>query len=521
MNSATQGPLGPDLAAGVSISGLKDGEMLSGHVGDEAVLLVRRGTEYFAIGAACTHYGGPIAEGLLVGDTVRCPWHHACFDLRTGQPLRAPALDPLPCWRVEIKGELAVVSARLEPHAPIARSVRREPGSVVIVGGGAAGNAAAETLRREGFEGPITIFSADTELPCDRPNLSKDYLAGKAPEEWTLLRTPDFYESHRISVRLGSRVSRIDTASRQVILEDGSSHGYGALLLATGAIPVRLEVPGTDLPHVHYLRTLVDSRALAAAAAEARKAVVIGSGFIGLEVASSLRARGLDVTVIGREEIPMAGLLGPELGSHIRRLHERHAVKFHMGRAVTRIDESALLLDDGSRVEAELVVIGVGARPAITLAEDAGLKTDDGVMVDQFLQTSASDVYAAGDIARWPDPHSGEAIRIEHFAVAERQGQTAARNMLGMGEPFDAVPFFWTEQHGLALAYVGHAQGWDKLEVDGSIERDDCTLSFFKAGRKMAAVVINRDLEGLLAEVEFERLGERTNGRLQPEMAGQ
>lgn len=217
----------------------------------------------------------------------------------------------------------------------------------------------------------------------------------------------------------------------------------------------------------------------------------------------------------------MAGLLGPELGSHIRRLHERHAVKFHMGRAVTRIDESALLLDDGSRVEAELVVIGVGARPAITLAEDAGLKTDDGVMVDQFLQTSASDVYAAGDIARWPDPHSGEAIRIEHFAVAERQGQTAARNMLGMGEPFDAVPFFWTEQHGLALAYVGHAQGWDKLEVDGSIERDDCTLSFFKAGRKMAAVVINRDLEGLLAEVELERLGERTNGRLQPEMAGQ
>ncbi|MDV3256416.1 MAG: FAD-dependent oxidoreductase [Sphingomonas sp.] len=495
--------------------------MLSGHVGDEAVLLVRRGTEYFAIGAACTHYGGPIAEGLLVGDTVRCPWHHACFDLRTGQPLRAPALDPLPCWRVEIKGELAVVGARLAPHAPIARPVRREPGSVVIVGGGAAGNAAAETLRREGYEGPVTIFSADTELPCDRPNLSKDYLAGKAPEEWTLLRTPDFYESHRISVRLGSRVSRIDTASRQVILEDGSSHGYGALLLATGAIPVRLEVPGTDLPHVHYLRTLVDSRALAAAAIKARKAVVIGSGFIGLEVASSLRTRGLDVTVIGREAIPMAGLLGPELGSHIRKLHERHDVKFHMERAVTGIDESAVLLDDGSRIEAGLVVIGVGARPAISLAEDAGLETDDGVMVDQFLQTSASDVYAAGDIARWPDPHSGETIRIEHFAVAERQGQTAARNMLGMGEPFDAVPFFWTEQHGLALAYVGHSQGWDKLEVDGSIEREDCTLSFFKAGRKMAAVVINRDLEGLLAEVELERLVERTNGPLQPEMAGQ
>ncbi len=521
MSNATAGPVGPDLSAGVAKADLEDGGMLGGHVGDEAVLLVRRGAEYFAVGASCTHYGGPLAEGLLDGETVRCPWHHACFDLRTGEPLRAPALDPLPCWQVDIRGDRLFVTGRKSAEARASRPARREPESVRIVGGGAAGNAAAETLRREGYEGSITIFSADTELPCDRPNLSKDYLAGKAPEEWTLLRSPEFYDSKRISVRLNSRVSRVDTASRQVFLEDGSSQRYGALLLATGAGPVKLDVPGADLPHVHYLRTLDDSRALAAAAAKAAKAVVIGSGFIGLEVASSLRTRGLDVTVVGREEVPRAGVLGPELGSHLRRLHERHDVSFLMGRTVTAIDEASVQLDDGSRLEADLVIIGIGVHPETALAEAAGLDTDRGVMVDQFLQTSASDVYAAGDIARWPDSHSGEAIRIEHFVVAERQGQTAARNMLGMGEPFDTVPFFWTEQHGLAIAYVGHAKGWDRLEVDGSIEREDCAVSYFKAGRKMATVVINRDLEGLRAEVELERATVAPGTRPPRGMAGQ
>ena len=364
---------------------------------------------------------------------------------------------------------------------------------------------AAETLRNEGYAGPITMVSADTALPADRPNLSKDYLAGRAPEEWTLLRSADFYQENAIEVRLETRVARVDTGKSEVEFADGSRQGYGALLLATGAEPVRLDVPGAHLDHVHYLRTLDDSRALLAEAARDRKAVIIGASFIGLEVASSLRAHDVEVHVVGPDAIPMARVLGPELGSFIRSVHEQHGVTFHLGRTAVSIDEQGVTLDNGERIGADLVVIGIGVRPAIALAEEAGLTIDRGVLVDQFLETSARHVFAAGDIARWPDPRSGEAIRVEHFVVAERQGETAARNMLGRREPFDAVPFFWTEQHDLSIAYVGHAEKWDEIVIDGSIEGRDCAISYFSKGRKQAVALLHRDFAGLLAEFEFEQ----------------
>jgi NADPH-dependent 2,4-dienoyl-CoA reductase/sulfur reductase-like enzyme/nitrite reductase/ring-hydroxylating ferredoxin subunit len=496
---------GPDLRAGVELNALSDRTMLTGHVDGEAVMLVRNGEELFAVGATCTHYGGPLPKGLLMKETIRCPWHHACFDLRTGEPLRAPALDPLPRWRVEVKDGVALVREKLARQAPAILQSNSLPQSILIVGGGAAGNAAAETLRREGYPGPITMFSADPSLPCDRPNLSKDYLAGKAPEEWTVLRSADFYESHGIEVRLNARVSRIDTELREVQLADGTHHSYGALLLATGAEPVKLNIRGADRAHVHYLRTLDDSRALVEKAKTARSAVIIGASFIGLEVASSLRARDIDVHVIGPEAIPMARILGEELGSFIRSVHEQHGVIFHLGRGAAAIDVEAVTLSDGTRIDADMVVIGIGVRPATSLAEQAGLTIDRGVVVDEFLETSAPDVFAAGDIARWPDRRSGEHIRVEHFVVAERQGQTAARNMLGRREPFDAVPFFWTEQHDLGIAYVGHAEEWDDARIDGSIEARDCSVTYLRDGRELAVAVIQRDLEGLRAEVEFER----------------
>jgi NADPH-dependent 2,4-dienoyl-CoA reductase/sulfur reductase-like enzyme/nitrite reductase/ring-hydroxylating ferredoxin subunit len=496
---------GPDLSAGVKLDGLSDGAMLTGHVDGESVMLVRSGEDLFAVGATCTHYGGPLAKGLLANETIRCPWHHACFNLRTGEPLRPPALDPLPRWRVEVSEGVAFVREKLVRVAPAILQSDALPQSILIVGGGAAGNAAAETLRREGYVGPITVFSADLALPCDRPNLSKDYLAGKAPEEWTVLRSADFYQSSGIDVHLNALVTRIDTELHEVQLADGTHHTYGALLLATGAEPVRLNIRGADRAHVHYLRTLDDSRALVEKAKAARSAVVIGASFIGLEVASSLRARGIEVHVVGPEAIPMARILGPELGSFIRSVHELHGVSFHLGRGAAAIDNEAVTLSDGTRIEADLVVIGIGVRPATFLAEQAGLATDRGVVVNEFLETSAPDVFAAGDIARWPDRRSGENIRVEHFVVAERQGQTAARNMLRRREPFDAVPFFWTEQHDLGIAYVGHAEEWDEVRIDGSIEARDCSVTYFREGRKLAVAVIHRDLEGLRAEVEFER----------------
>lgn len=508
MSDTANTPSGPDLVKGVSLSSVADGAMLVGHAHGEPVLVARRGDEAFAIGAFCTHYGAPLADGLLVDETIRCPWHHACFSLRTGEALRAPALDAVPCWWVEQRDGNVYVTEKIEGtdrHPPPAAV--GTPKAVVIVGGGAAGNAAAEMLRREGYTGRLTMLSADTSLPCDRPNLSKGYLGGTAPVEFTLLRSPEFYQQHGIELKLGARVATIDVASRKVSLVDGTGHAYDALLLATGAEPVRLEVPGSDLPHVHYLRTLADSHALVARALDSRRAVVIGASFIGLEVAASLRRRNVAVHVVAPDKIPMERILGPDVGTFIRKLHERNGVTFHLGTTAVSIDERGVTLQTGERLPADFVVVGIGVRPAIALAEQAGLAIDRGITVNEYLETSIPGIFAAGDIARWPDRLSGERIRIEHWVVAERQGQTAARNMLGRRERFDAVPFFWTEQYDFSLAYVGHAERWDQAEIDGQLDPDrhDCTITYRRRGQQLAVAVVHRDLEGLRAEREFER----------------
>ncbi len=496
---------GPDLCHGVALSTLADGAMLLGHAHGDAVILARRGDECFAIGAICTHYGAPLADGLVVEDTVRCPWHHACFSLRSGEVLRAPALTPIACWRVEQRDGIAYVHEKLERPGRAARAASGAPKSIVVIGSGGAGNAAAEMLRAQGYAGGITMLSADAAPPYDRPNLSKGTLAGTGAAAIMPPRSLAFYEQHHIDLRLNARVVRIDTAAKEVEVGDGSRHGYDALLLATGADPVRLELPGADLPHVHYLRTSADCDALIAAAGTAKRAVVIGASFIGLEVAASLRARKLDVQVIGRESVPMEKVLGAEVGGFIRRLHEGHGVKFHLGTSPASIDATGVTLHDGARLDADLVVIGVGVRPNVSLAQQAGLAIDRGVSVDEHLATSVPDIFAAGDIARWPDPLTGERIRVEHWVVAERQGQTAARNMLGRRERFDAVPFFWTEQYDFGLAYVGHAEPFDEVEIDGKLDQRDCTITYGRSGSKLAVAVVHRDLEGLRAEVEFER----------------
>ena len=500
---------GPDLDKGVALSKVADGAMLLGHVRGEPVLLARRGDELFAIGAICTHYGAPLADGLLVDDTVRCPWHHACFSLRTGLPLRPPALDPVSCWRVEQRDGRVYVREKLAPaeqkRIPLVAGM---PQSVAILGGGAAGNAAAETLRREGYSGRIIILSADTSVPCDRPNLSKGFLAGTAAAESNPLRPPAFYSEHGIELKLDAPVAALDTKSRHLQLADGSRVAYDALLLATGAEPVRLDIPGASLGHVHYLRTLADSRALVAKALTSRRAVVIGASFIGLEVAASLRARNVEVQVVAPDAIPMAKILGPDVGKFIRELHEHHGVTFHLGTTAVSIDKQSVRLKNGESLEADLVVVGIGVRPLIALVEQAGLALDRGITVNEYLETSVAGVFAAGDIARWPDRLTGERIRVEHWVLAQRQGQTAARNMLGRRERFDAVPFFWTEQYDFGLAYVGHAERWDQAEIDGQLDLEtrNCTITYRRGGKKLAVAIVHRDHEGLRAEVEFERM---------------
>jgi len=513
---------GPDLKQGVASDAVADGGMLLGHADGEAVLLARRGADVFAIGATCTHYGGPLAEGLLEGERVHCPWHHACFDLRTGTAVHAPALSAVACWNVrQDSGRIVVLGKKPAPATPggnarlgTAPAAGAKLANVVIVGAGPAGHAAAEMLRRQGYSGKIALIGRDDADPVDRPNLSKDYLAGNAPEEWIPLRPEDFYAEHGIDLVRGKSVERIDDG--KVVLAGGEARPFDALLLATGAEPVLLDIPGANGPNVFYLRTLNDSRKIIAKAATARRAVVIGGSFIGLEVAASLRARKLEVDVVALEKRPLERVFGAEAGDFVRELHEAHGVRFHFENTATAIDDRGVTLRTGGRIDADLVVIGVGVRPALRLAEAAGLKIERGIVVDAYLETSRPGIFAAGDAARWPDARSGEAMRVEHWVVAQRQGQTAARNMLGERQRFDAVPFFWSQHYDVPIVYVGHAASWDRIDRAGSFAERSVLLAYRKNGRTLAVASVYRDDVSLMAEVALENNDEALLERLIP-----
>jgi NADPH-dependent 2,4-dienoyl-CoA reductase/sulfur reductase-like enzyme/nitrite reductase/ring-hydroxylating ferredoxin subunit len=487
---------GPDLSKGAPLSSVPDGGMLLGHAKGEAVLVARRADKLYAVGATCSHYSGPLAEGLFVGETVRCPWHQACFDLKTGAP-SAPAFNAIPCYRVEQRGDLVVVGDKLTPPAPAKIA---SPARVVIVGGGASGAMAAEALRRFGYAGSITLIGAEATPPVDRPNLSKDYLAGTAPEEWMELRGRDFYGEQQIDFRIGRRATSLDLERRSVVLDDNSRIDYDALVLATGGEPVRLDVPGAD--RVHYLRTLAQSKAIIAAATSARRAVVVGSSFIGLEVAASLRTRGLEVDVVGIETQPLERVFGVELASFVRELHGAKGVRFHLGRRTKSFDDKHATLDDGTQLDADLVVAGIGVRPRVELAQAAGLPVDRGVLVDEQLR-AAPNVYAIGDIARFPDRRSGEHVRVEHWAVAQRHGEEVAHAILG--QPFRRrTPFFWSVHYDLTINYVGHAEGFDRVRIDGDLKKRDALVRYERAGKLLAAATIGRDLAALEIARELE-----------------
>jgi len=492
---------GPDLMRGVAESDLPASGILLGHAEGEPVILVRVGTDVHAAAATCSHYGGPLAEGLVVGETVRCPWHHACFNLRTGEPVRAPALNDVAIWNVERKNGRIRVTGKAAPV--ITRRPRVSPASIGIVGAGAAGAVAAETLRREGYAGPLTLFDAEPDSPYDRPNLSKDYLAGTAPEEWIPLHAAEFYEARGIDV-VRAEVVALDAAARTIGLAEGSRRTFESVLLAPGAEPVRLNV-AADGARVFYLRSLGDSRAIIRQAESARRVAIIGASFIGLEVAASLRHRGLEVEVVAPEDVPLARIMGDSLGRFVRALHEERGVRFHLGRTARAFHARGITLDNGVEVAADLIVIGIGVRPRLSLAQAAGLTIDNGIVVNEFLETSAPGIWAAGDAARWPDPHSGERIRVEHWVVAERMGQTAARNMLGAREPFDAVPFFWSQHYDATIAYVGHTARFDEAILDGDPAARDCAVELKLAGRRLAVATIFRDTLSLETELAMER----------------
>ena len=500
-------PSGPDLSVGVPAASLQEGIPVVGPVADDQVLQVRRGAEVLAIGASCTHYGGPLVEGLVVDETVRCPWHHACFSLRTGEAVRAPALTPVPSYVVVEKAGVVAVTGKREGAVPPRPSPRRgtAPASVAIVGAGAGGNSTAESLRRHGFDGRITLIGREEDAPYDRPNLSKDYLAGKAPEEWIPLHPRSYYGDLGVELVLGRRVTRLEAASRRLTLDDGTTRDFGAIVLATGAEPVRLTLPGVGGPPVHVLRTLGDSRAIIRAAEGARRVVVIGASFIGLEVAASLRTRGLEVHVVAPQARPLERVLGPELGAFVRTLHETQGVVFHLGRTADHVQPGEVVLQDGQRLPADFVVTGVGVRPATALAEQARLHVDQGIVVDSHLETTAPGIFAIGDAARWPDPRGGGLVRIEHWVLAQRQGQAVGRTLAGDRAPFRDVPFFWSAHYDVSINYVGHAERWDAIEIDGSLERRDAIVRYRENRALRAVASVFRDRESLQAELAMEQ----------------
>ena len=504
MSDQDDTPKGPDLTRGVPSADIPEGGKLAGLVGEDEVLIARVDGELFAIGARCTHYQGPLGEGLIVGDTIRCPWHHAHFCLKSGEAIAAPAIDPVKRWMVSEADDIVRVTSEAPP-VKHSRGAQARARRVVILGGGAAGFAAGEMLRREGFDGGLTIISSDADAPYDRPNCSKDYLAGEAPQEWMPLRSADWYKDNDIDLQLNAEAAGLDAAAKNISLKSGRVFAYDALLIATGAEPVLPLIPGFGAPDVYTLRSLRDADAIIEAAKSARRVAVVGASFIGLEAAAALRNRGLEVQVIAPETIPLARVMGEDIGRWVLGLHEATGIVFHLGAAVRGWAAKQLSLDGGAAIPADFVVAGTGVRPRTAVAEAAGIALDHGILVDAHLKTNAPGVYAAGDVARYPDRRSKQNIRVEHWVHAERQGQHVARTILGDDAPFADTPFFWSAHQGISIRYIGHAEHFDPPTVDGSLAKCDAEVKLENGGRLRALATVGRDLESLRTGVELER----------------
>ena len=491
-----------------STSDLRDGEMKEISVDETKILLARVGDNFHAVSATCPHYGGPLAEGALCGTRVVCPWHHAAFNVVNGNLEDPPALDSLVSFQLRVEGERILVSLPEEAEdrrTPdmVQRDTSIDSRQFVIIGAGAAGYAAAQTLREEGFRGSVVMITREDRAPYDRPNLSKDYLHGHAEPEWMPLRGEDFFNEHDITLLLNRDVTSVDARTKTITFDSGETMDYDALLVATGGAPVRLNMSGSDLKNVCVLRSFADADSIIETAKHSRRVVVVGASFIGMEAAYSLRERGLEVTVVAPSQEPFELTLGANVGALFRREHESHGIRFKLGNIVYRFEGThkieAVVLDNGERIETDMVVVGVGVRPVTQFLEGVELDHAGGVVVDSRLR-AADGLFAAGDIASFPDPRTGERVRIEHWRTAQQQGRTAARTMMGRNVTFDAVPFFWTRQFDIGLLYVGHAASWDEIIYRGDLALHDFLAFFVKGSRVLAVAGMNRDSEMAAAE---------------------
>lgn len=495
-----------------NLTDLKDGEMKQVTADGTDILLTKVDGTYYAVGAFCTHYGAPLAKGALCGKHVICPWHHAWFDITNGNLLEPPALDALPNYKVKIKDDKILVGL------PEERTDRRLPKMATcnldvdkrifaILGGGAAGYAAAQTLREEGFLGRIIMITQEKELPYDRPNISKDYLQGEVKASMMPLRSKKFFENHKIEVLTGKTAKEVDHSNNKIIFESGEPLHYNKLLVATGGIPRKMDVPGADLENIFVLRSFDSADAIIDALENIKKVVVVGASFIGMEAAASLQSRGLAVTVVAPEKLPFAKTLGPEIGKYFKELHQENGVQFKLDSQVEKFEGDSKLeyvvLKSGERLQADVVITGIGVAPATAILKDIKQEKDGGVITDLYLNLVA-DLYAAGDIASIPDPHTNKPRRIEHWRYALQQGRAAAVNMLDKEIPFLGVPFFWTAHFGVSLRYIGHAKDWDEIYYDGEVAAKKFLAFYIKDDRITAVAGIGRDKEMAHLEQVFK-----------------
>jgi NADPH-dependent 2,4-dienoyl-CoA reductase/sulfur reductase-like enzyme/nitrite reductase/ring-hydroxylating ferredoxin subunit len=460
----------------------------------QTVLLVRDGDAVRAYGGKCPHAGAPLDQGAICGNYIICPWHKAAFSLTDGSLRDPPALQALPRYEVALSGDDILLGGEI---APAPASAGAAAGTILIAGAGAAGVAAAVSLREFGYGGRIVLIASEPGLPYDRTALSKFVLAGQMPPtDVPPLQPASFFVDHRID-HITSAITRLDASNRHAVLADGQIIAFEAALLATGAAPMPISIPGAGLPGVHTLRSREDAAAILADLPGAARAVILGGGFIGLEAACGLRAQERDVTIVSPEAIPFAHQFGSEIGLSVRGLHERHGVRFQAGKAASIEGDSKVrqvVLQDGTILSADIVLVAVGVRPVTGFITGLPLDADGGLRVDAGMRV-AKNIYAAGDIASFPRPCGAGRTRIEHWRVAQQQGRIAARNIAGGDARYDGVPFFWTYHYGDRYEYLGHAEEWDEIVTDGDIAARNFLALICLRGMVLAAVACGRERE--------------------------
>ena len=497
------------------INDLRIGQMKQLSVNNSNILLTRlEEQKFYATAAHCTHFGAPLEKGVLVGERMACPWHHACFNVTTGDQEEPPGLDNLPSFPVRIDGQNIIVE--LPENIPEQRTpnMAKHNPSVdsrvfAIIGTGPAGMFAAETLRKEGFQGQIFLITREERLPYDRTKLSKKYLQGKVEEDTLPQRSCEFYQENDIELRCGKAVTKVDADLKTITFEDNSVISYDSLLVATGGRPKRLKVPGIDLDNIFTLRQPSDVNHILETAEQNQRVVVVGSSFIGMETAASLTQQGLSVTVISPDSVPFEKILGQEVGKMFQDLHESHGVSFRFQTKATQFEGKgkveAVILENGEKIPADLVILGIGVEPVTDFLSGVKIEEkDNSVIVNEYLQ-AGKDIYAAGDIARFPYGPIEKLTRIEHWRLAAQHGRIAAHNMAGNQVKFTGIPFFWSGQFDLKLRYAGHAEDWDEIIFDGDVNSREFLAFYIKNNQVLAVTGCGRDSD-VAAITELMRL---------------